>query len=187
VESCCEGGSSDIWIVDVVARSRTNLTATSTAMEFDPAWSPDGARIAFVAFDVGAPNIDIWTMAADGSDRLRVTTHDADDLSPDWQPLPTCTITGTRDPDELQGTEGDDVICSGGGADLVSAGGGEDLVYGGRDDDDLAGQDGADTLYGEHGNDLLAGGAAFDVLDGGVGTDTCSAGGQGAWLRLCEL
>jgi Tol biopolymer transport system component len=187
VESCCAGGSSEIYIVDVATRARTNVTATASTMEFDPSWSPDGARIAFVAFEVGQPNIDVWTMAADGTARTRVTSNGADDLAPDWQPLPRCTIRGTTGADELLGTDGPDVICGGGGADHVEAGAGADLVYGGRDDDTLNGMDGADILHGEHGADVLGGGASYDVLDGGVGTDTCLRGGQGGFLRFCEV
>ena len=152
-----------------------------------PAWSPDGSTIAFAAFEEGQSNIDIWTIGADCTQRTQLTTDPADDLAPDWQPVPTCTVRGTRDPDALVGTEGDDVICAGAGNDTVEAGGGADLVYGGRDDDVLSGQDGADTMFGEQGNDVLGGGAAFDTLDGGSGTDTCDPGGQGASRRLCEL
>jgi len=187
VERCCDGGTSDIYVVDVASRTMTNLTATTTSWEFDPSWSPDGTTIAFSGFDAGDPNLDVWTIGADGTSRTRLTTHGADDLAPDWQPVPVCTTRGTRAADQLAGTEGDDVICAGGGTDVVEAGGGSDLVYGGRDDDVLSGQDGADTMFGEQGNDTLGGGSAFDTLDGGSGTDTCDPGGQGAIRRLCEL
>jgi Tol biopolymer transport system component len=187
VERCCEGGTSDIYVVEVASRSMTNLTATTTAWEFDPAWSPDGSTIAFARFDSAQSNVDISTIAADGTQRIQITTGPGDDLAPDWQPLPICTVRGTRDADELVGTEGDDVICAGSGDDVAEAGAGSDLVYGGRDNDTLEGQDGVDTLFGEQGEDTLGGGSAFDLLDGGSGTDTCSSGGQGALRRLCEL
>jgi hypothetical protein len=50
----------------------------------EPAWSPDGARIAFVTCQGG--NREIAVMAADGSGQTRLTDGSADDFSPDWSP-----------------------------------------------------------------------------------------------------
>ena len=49
-----------------------------------PAWSPDGARLAFQAYhrDTWA----IWTMKADGSDLRQVTSGPYDDREPHWSP-----------------------------------------------------------------------------------------------------
>jgi Tol biopolymer transport system component len=49
-----------------------------------PAWSPDGARIAFSGTRNG--NIDIYVMNADGSHVRRLTTDPNDDLHPSWSP-----------------------------------------------------------------------------------------------------
>lgn len=43
-----------------------------------PVWSPDGSRIAYEMDDVTG-NTDVWVMNADGSDRLNLTSHPADD------------------------------------------------------------------------------------------------------------
>src|SRR5512139_2568200 len=53
-----------------------------------PAWSPDGARIAYsAAFDVlRHSNQDIYTMSPDGGDITRLTNHIADDSAPAWSP-----------------------------------------------------------------------------------------------------
>jgi Tol biopolymer transport system component len=187
VERCCPDGSSEIFAVDVASRTEVNLTNSATQMDFDPSWSLDGTTIAFVSFTVGESNIDIWSMNADGSNQLRLTTDASVDLSPDWQPLPTCTIDGTgqSDPD-IRGTEGNDVICARGGDDLVQAGGGNDLVIGGQGADTLEGEFGSDVLHGDAGNDVLNGGPDYDYLDGGSGLDTCIRGAQGAFTRLCE-
>jgi Tol biopolymer transport system component len=55
---------------------------------FDPVWSPDGGRIAFVhASSKTLPHI--WSIAADGQ-KLRQETHSSlVDLSPDWGTPPT--------------------------------------------------------------------------------------------------
>jgi Ca2+-binding RTX toxin-like protein len=157
-------------------------------MDFDPVWSPDGTRIAFVAFPVGGDNVDVWVMNADGTNVLRLTNDPGVDLSPDWQPLPACTITGTETTDAgLLGTDGNDVICALGGDDTVTSGAGHDLVVGGKGNDLLEGQGGSDTLLGEAGDDTLLGGPDYDFLDGDRGVDTCNRGAQGAFRRLCEL
>jgi Tol biopolymer transport system component len=185
-ERCCENGTSDLFSIDVATRAETDLTSSTTHQDFDPAWSPDGTRIAYVSFEVGIGNIDVWVMNADGSGQTRLTQETGPDLSPDWQPLPNCTITGTASADSLPGTDGNDVICSLDGADQVQAGAGADLVFAGKGNDVVQGQDGEDVMFGEGGGDTLGGGADYDVLDGGVGTDTCLRGGQGAARRACE-
>jgi len=55
----------------------------------DPAWSPDGSRLAFAFGGYGASSI--YTVAADGSDRRRVTPEPEwgfgwTDLAPAWAP-----------------------------------------------------------------------------------------------------
>jgi Ca2+-binding RTX toxin-like protein len=186
-ERCCENGTSDLFTRDILTGLEINLTASTSQQEFDPAWSPDGAKIAFVSFLVGQGNIDIWLMNAEGTGSVRLTQESAPDTSPDWQPLPVCTITGTGEVDHLVGTDGHDVICALDGHDEVDAGAGDDLVMGGKGDDTIGGQDGGDLLLGDRGNDTLGGGAGYDMLDGGGGTDTCVAGADGAFRHLCEL
>ncbi len=188
VERCCLDGTSEIYVIDAATHAEANITNSPASMDFDPSWSPDGTRIAFVAFVVGEGNIDVWVMNADGSAPQRVTTDPTPDLSPDWQPLPVCTIQGTAGPDVgIAGTDLNDVICARGGDDTVRGGLGADLIYGGAGNDHLDGQEGSDTLMGESGDDVLGGGSEYDYLDGGGGTDSCSKGGQGAFERGCEL
>ncbi len=158
-ERCCKNGTSDLFSLDLLTGTETNLTASTSHQDFDPAWSPDGTRIAYVSFEVGQGNVDVWVMNADGSAQTRLTQEAGLDTSPDWQPLPTCTITGTDGVDDLLGTEGNDVICALAGHDEVSAGGGHDLVNGDRGNDVVEGQDGEDLLLGEGGDDTLGGGA----------------------------
>jgi TolB protein len=81
------------------------LTGTSYAEE--PAWSPDGARIAFV----GTPgmgskdNAEIFVMNADGTERKRLTDIPGNDhWPPAWSP------DGTRIAFTSEGTEGNPEI-----------------------------------------------------------------------------
>ena len=87
-ERCCENGTSDLFTIDVATRAEVNLTPSSTQQDFDPVWSPDGTRIAFVSFEVGQGNLDVWVMNADGTAPMRLTQEAGPDLAPDWQPIP---------------------------------------------------------------------------------------------------
>ena len=49
----------------------------------EPAWSPDGTRIAFVRY--GDNLGDIWVRNADGTGAVAVTNRPGFDQSPDWQ------------------------------------------------------------------------------------------------------
>lgn len=76
-------GSLDIWAVAPDGSGQVNLTA-SPEPEFDPAWSPDGTRIAFASTRDG--NTDIYVMNADGSGVTRLTDDRGDDTDPTWSP-----------------------------------------------------------------------------------------------------
>jgi len=57
----------------------TRLTSNTVA-DLEPAWSPDGTKIAFVSQD------DIWVMNADGSGVQKLTSWAGTDSSPTWSP-----------------------------------------------------------------------------------------------------
>jgi Tol biopolymer transport system component len=57
--------------------------------DFDPVWSPDGTKIAWVRFPNDTCNCgpgDVWVMNADGSDRHNLTNDGADIGHPTWSP-----------------------------------------------------------------------------------------------------
>ena len=60
------------------------LTTTTKTYEDSPAWSPDGATIAFTRFT--GTQADIWVMNADGSSAKRLTSGAALDVLPSWSP-----------------------------------------------------------------------------------------------------
>lgn len=72
----------------------TNLTQ-SRAFDHDPAWSPDGTRIAFVSERDG--NSEIYAMDSGGSGLTRLTNDPGYDDDPNWQAIiepPGAFITG---------------------------------------------------------------------------------------------
>jgi Tol biopolymer transport system component len=61
-------------------------TSTAKGVQFqtDPAWSPDGTRIAFASAREGS--FDIFVMNADGTGTTRLTSSSANDKGPSWSP-----------------------------------------------------------------------------------------------------
>jgi TolB protein len=58
--------------------------SNSPDREHHPAWSPDGARIAFQSDRDG--NWEIYVMNVDGTDVQRLTDNDVKDEGPEWRP-----------------------------------------------------------------------------------------------------
>ena len=66
----------------VAGRGRTRLVIPSAT---EPAWSPDGRRLAYLAPGAGGA-ADVFVADADGSNRGRLTATDLDEASPTWAP-----------------------------------------------------------------------------------------------------
>ena len=67
--------------------TRTEVDTSTPAglfFQIDPAWSPDGAKIAFASRREGSS--DIYVMRADGSGTQRLTATRVDDNHPTWAP-----------------------------------------------------------------------------------------------------
>ena len=69
-----------------VSRARSTLVrlTNNNAMDCEPAWSPDGNRMAFWSNRDGGK--EIYVMNADGSNIKRLTSNLADDVNPSWSP-----------------------------------------------------------------------------------------------------
>ena len=63
----------------------TNIT-NSPASDRQPAWSPDGTRIAFISNREG--NYELYVANADGSRIARLTDDPGNDFNPAWSPVP---------------------------------------------------------------------------------------------------
>jgi len=73
----------EIYLLELSSGNIRRLTNNSVA-DWDPAWSPDGAWIVFVSFQLN--NYDIWVMRGDGSGQTSRVALDAWDDYPVWSP-----------------------------------------------------------------------------------------------------
>jgi WD40-like Beta Propeller Repeat len=77
----------DVFVVGVDGTDLRNLTNTFEAYEANPAWSPDGDRIAFVRAVDGDGSSEIWTMSPTGTDLTLVAGGELSPLfSAVWSP-----------------------------------------------------------------------------------------------------
>ena len=80
---------------------KRNITSSATD-EFDPAWSADGKRFAYVRGAGG--NFDVFTMEANGSNRIRVAFGAGVQWEPAWAPDGTKVVFSSD-------ADGDFEIC----------------------------------------------------------------------------
>src|SRR5207247_8008882 len=79
-------GNQDIYVMNADGSGVSRLTNTP-ATDIDPAWSPDGRRIAFASDGDGTHRIyDIYVMNADGSGVTRLTNDPVTAWGPAWSP-----------------------------------------------------------------------------------------------------
>lgn len=78
-------GNAEVYVMNPDGSGQTRLTNQS-GLDWMPAWSPDGTKIAFASGRNGSDNHEIYVMNADGSDQTRLTNSPGIDLSPSWSP-----------------------------------------------------------------------------------------------------
>jgi Tol biopolymer transport system component len=84
VFSSTRSGLGDIYAIAQDGSGLTRLT-TDPAPDVEPAWSPDGTRIAF-ASRRSSLALDVYVMNVDGSNVQRLTTAAGEDTAPAWSP-----------------------------------------------------------------------------------------------------
>ncbi len=80
------GDDWDIYVINVDGTGLTNLTNHPEFDGWRPAWSPDGAQIAFFSTRDDPVNDEVYVMNADGSNVRRLTDNPADDANMTWSP-----------------------------------------------------------------------------------------------------
>ena len=75
----------DLWTVDVETGKETRLPLPD-AQHMDPAWSPDGSKIAFMSDMDGEGWFDLYTVDADGTNLNHAVDALGDQHAPAWSP-----------------------------------------------------------------------------------------------------
>jgi Tol biopolymer transport system component len=75
----------DIYTINPDGTNETRLT-TAAGVDNQPAFSPDGSKIAFVSFRGGDTDGEIYVMNADGTNQTRLTDDTREDRNPTFTP-----------------------------------------------------------------------------------------------------
>jgi TolB protein len=71
----------DVFIIPAAGGTASNVTRSPSGQAYDPAWSPDGSRIAY------SQDRQIYTVRPDGTDKARISQDPAaQDIAPVWSP-----------------------------------------------------------------------------------------------------
>jgi beta-glucosidase len=94
-------GNRDVYIIKSDGSNKTRLT-TNEGQDWNPVWSPDGKKIAFLSMRDG--NSEIYIMNVDGSNVRRLTNNKSYEGYPSWSPDgQNLVFTTDRDEPDLVG------------------------------------------------------------------------------------
>lgn len=206
VPAATDFARNELWVADADGSNARLLVGNADADGAQPAWSPDGTRIAYVGGN-GTGGRTIHVIGADGSGDVEIT-HDGNEWSPTWSPdgRTIAYATGPADDTYYQlrivnaAGSGDRAVKPSSAADTDPAWSpdGKWLAFAsdrrGRDDIwlvtpngselrrltfggcTIVGTNGPDVLVGTPGRDVICGFGGDDVLRGLGGDDTLLGG-----------
>ena len=112
-----EGAQSHVWIKSVAGGSPTKLTVEHRG-NVEPAWSPDGGWVSYLASAGSANTGDVWRQRADGSGRAERAVRSPRPLSEQvWAPVGDAFVVRTTTPTAGAG----DILVARPGRDIVPA------------------------------------------------------------------
>ena len=86
--------NSEIYVMNPDGSKQTRIT-NNPSTDYEPVWSPDGTKIAFVSLR-DEPNkkceficnSEIYVIGVDGKNTTRLSYNQISDFGPEWQPKP---------------------------------------------------------------------------------------------------
>jgi Tol biopolymer transport system component len=81
-----DNGDPDVFAIESAGGNPVNLTENSGLADLQPAWSPDGRRIAYVRRIGEGGRLDLFAMTSEGKGRTRLTNTPAPERDPAWSP-----------------------------------------------------------------------------------------------------
>lgn len=80
-------GRLQIWILDLQSNAMTQMTNVSRGIAYDPVWSPDGTRIAYVSTQTGIAEIYVYDIGSMTNKQITFTSSsDFFNQRPSWSP-----------------------------------------------------------------------------------------------------
>ena len=104
----------DIWVMNPDGTGQTNVTNTSGLNEMNPAWSPDGTKIAYIEGWNGVNYLKVVDLGIDGTGRTitTITPEFSYQFSPTWSPGGTRIAVVRQLPGQVMSIQFDIIVVN---------------------------------------------------------------------------